>query len=371
MSCGREILGFDKMSIEVREVAKKYGDVVALQRCSLAVAEGELMVLVGPSGCGKTTLLRIVAGFLRPDSGIVFIRGEDVNALPVRDRRLAFIMENLGLYPHLDVFKNVAYPLTVRHVNKSVVDTRVREVAETVGIGELLHRRMSQLSGGQRQRVAIARALVRDDAQLLLADECFSDLDAQLRYQLRGEFKELQRKNKLPCIFVTHDQEEALSLGDRIAVMDHGQIVQVGTADDLYKNPTSAFVAGFIGRPPMNLLPARIANECVVMEGAPVFRLSMRSGHPDREVLFGVRPEDLILSPSAGTGLEAEITWIEHMSPDKLIHLKAGSRRLIARVRDLGLFEHCQGVHVDCSEDKRYLFDASTGERIYETPRRP
>jgi multiple sugar transport system ATP-binding protein len=359
------------MSIEVREVAKSYGDVVALHQCSLAVADGELMVLVGPSGCGKTTLLRIVAGFLRPDDGIVFIRGKNVNGLPVRDRRLAFIMENLGLYPHLDVFKNVAYPLTVRRVNHNVVDARVREIAETLGIGELLGRRISQLSGGQRQRVAIARALVRNDAEVLLADECFSDLDAQLRYQLRGEFKELQRKNKLPCIFVTHDQEEALSLGERIAVMDRGHIVQVGTADELYKDPCSAFVAGFIGRPPMNLLSARITNECLVMDGTLVGRVSTQAGHRDGDVVFGVRPEDLALSRTLGTGIEAEITWIEHMSPDKLIHLQAGSKKLIARVRDAGLFECGQRVHVDCSEDNRYLFDAVTGERIYESFRKP
>lgn len=355
--------------IEIRQLSKRYGHVQALQDCSVAVEAGEFVTLVGPSGCGKTTLLRIVAGFLKADKGQVLFDGQAVDDLTVRERHVAFIMENWGLYPHMNVFSNIAYPLRIRRIDKTKIQESVLSVARLLNIDQLLERRPGALSSGQRQRVAIARAFIRDDATVLLADEPFSNLDAQLRIQMRAEFKELQRRWRRPCIFVTHDQEEALAIGDRVAVMNEGKIVQVGTARELYREPNSVFVAGFIGHPAMNLLQVRLERDQIILDDGN--RLSAPISPPPTvqgtEAILGIRPESLMLTDGQASHLFGEVSLIEHTEPYVLVHLKVGGQRLVVKApsrEDLSLGQRL-GVKVDYRSAR--LFDSQTGRSFRES----
>jgi ABC-type sugar transport system ATPase subunit len=352
-----------KQGIEICEISKAYGDTQALQDCSVVVGPSEFLTLVGPSGCGKTTLLRIIAGFLKAEKGRILFDGNPVDDLPVRERHIAFIMESWGLYPHMNVFANIAYPLRIRRIEKARINELVVSVARVLSIELLLDRRPQTLSSGQRQRVAIARAFIRDDAKALLADEPFSNLDAQLRTQMRAEFKELQRRRGLPCIFVTHDQEEALAIGDRIAVMNQGRIVQVGTARELYHEPNSIFVAGFIGHPAMNLLPVTLERDRVVFgNGNKLGRLVFQASEVRvTQAVLGVRPESLTLSDEGTNDLSGEVSLIEHIEPYVLVHIRTEGHRLIVKApsRDDLTIGQPLGVRIDYRSAR--LFDAQTG----------
>lgn len=353
------------MSVILHDIEKHYGDVVALERCSLEVKSGELLSLVGPSGCGKSTLLKVVAGFLAADSGDVRICGRRVNELPVRERGIAFVMERLGLYPHLNVFENIAYPLRVRRLSDPEIHRRVLAICELTGINGLEHRKPAALSGGQRQRVAVARALVRDDASVLLADECFSDLDAQLKFQLRGEFRSWQRSRGLTCIFVTHDQEEALALGDRIALMTTGRIDQIGTPDEVYERPDTLFAAGFLGRPAVNLVPMKTANGTVSALGRSCgAELSAVNDLNSQDVVLGVRAEDVQVLTDGDSGIEATVEWVEPLNPDTLIHLTIEGQRVVARIRATLRLNPGTVVRVRIEESRWHFFDRRTGVRI-------
>jgi len=346
-------------------VGKRYGDIVALESCSLEVKSGELLSLVGPSGCGKSTLLKVVAGFLAADSGDVRICGRRVNDLPVRERGIAFVMERLGLYPHLNVFENIAYPLRVRRLNEPEIRRRVLSICELTGIDGLEHRKPSDLSGGQRQRVAVARALVRDDASVLLADECFSDLDAQLKFQLRGEFRSWQRGRGLTCIFVTHDQEEALALGDRIALMTTGHIDQIGTPDEVYERPDTLFAASFLGRPAVNLVPMTTAKGDVWALGRSCrAELGAVNGLSPQDVVLGVRAEDVQILTDGASGIQATVEWVEPLNPDTLVHLTIEGQKVVARIRATVRLNSGTSVWVKIEESRWHLFDRRTGVRI-------
>src|SRR5215813_4088430 len=242
-------------TVETRGVKKYYGDVVAVNGVDLVTKDGEFLVLLGPSGCGKTTLLRMIAGFETPSAGELVIAGEVVNDLPPRARKIAMVFQSYALYPHMTVFKNIAFPLKAQRVAKAAIPQKVEWAATLFGIGHLLHRKPRELSGGERQRVALARALVREPAVFLL-DEPLSNLDAQLRASARDELQQFQRRIGTTTIYVTHDQVEAMGLGDRIVVMKAGRVRQIGTPPDVYDEPADTFVAGFLGSPPMNLVEA-------------------------------------------------------------------------------------------------------------------
>ena len=354
----------DGMTVEITNLWKSYGQVQALRDCSLTVQPGELLALLGPSGCGKTTLLRTTAGFIQPDKGRVLLDGEDCTHKPVRERNLAFIMESWGLYPHLNVGSNIAYPLKLRGVLDPERTENVQAIASVLGIGDLLSRRATELSAGQKQRVAIARALVRTDARLLLADEALSNIDAQLRHQLRLQFKQLQKQKGLPCIFVTHSQDEALAIGDRVAVMHQGQILQVGTPHDLYHNPRSVFVAGFIGNPPMNFLPLttdrdhfRFASWQVAMPRNPTPLIA-------NEIIMGVRPESIALGAVEGSDVVGEVLMVENVEPEKLVHIKTGDSRLISRTANTTPLNPGEKVGLRFARDGIYFFDKRAGTRL-------
>ena len=240
-------------TVETRGVKKAFGDIVAVNGVSLLTRDGEFLVLLGPSGCGKSTLLRMIAGFETPTEGELLIGGKVMNDLPPRARKIAMVFQSYALYPHMTVFKNIAFPLKSQGVAKSLIPQKVDWAAGLFGIGHLLQRKPRELSGGERQRVALARALVRDPTVFLL-DEPLSNLDAKLRASARSELKQFQRTVRTATIYVTHDQVEAMGMGDRIAVMDHGTLRQVGSPTEIYEHPADEFVASFLGTPPMNLI---------------------------------------------------------------------------------------------------------------------
>nr|MBA2754901.1 ABC transporter ATP-binding protein [Chloroflexia bacterium] len=265
----------------------------AVSDLSLDVADGELLVMLGPSGCGKTTALRMLAGLEEPDSGDILIGGRSVVGLEPRDRDISLVFQQYALYPHLSVAANIAYPLKVQRIGKRERDERVGRVAEMLGLGALLGRKPGQLSGGEQQRVALGRAIVRQP-RVSLMDEPLSNLDAKLRSQMRTEIKGLQKDLGVTTFFVTHDQAEAMTLADRIAIMDHGHLQQVGSPEEVYAHPVNTFVAELIGSPPMNLLPATWDEQGLRAFGTWRMPVANLSGH-EGDLIVGLRPEDIVL----------------------------------------------------------------------------
>jgi sn-glycerol 3-phosphate transport system ATP-binding protein len=301
--------------IALRELRKQFpGGTVAVEDLTLTVGSGEVLVLVGPSGCGKSTALRMIAGLEQPTSGSIEIGGEDVLGQGPRERDLAMVFQNYALYPHLNVFRNIAFPLREQRVPKEDISRRVGEVAAMLELTELLRRKPGQLSGGQRQRVAMARALVREPRAFLL-DEPLSNLDAKLRAQVRGELKTLLARLGVTSIYVTHDQVEAMTLGDRIAVLDRGRLQQLGTPDEVFDSPANLFVAAFMGSPPMNLLRGK-ASGGRLSAGALSFEAS---GVPDGDVVIGFRPESLRLG-AGSPGLDMQVEVVEPLGTETLVH---------------------------------------------------
>ena len=300
------------MSLELSGVTKAFGEVEVLRGLDLEAQEGELLVVLGPSGSGKSTTLRIAAGLEIPAAGSVRIRGQDVTGVPAAKRNVAMVFQSYALFPHFDARRNIGFGLSARGVRRDEVQRRVRTAAELVGVAELLHRRPHELSGGERQGVALARALAREPDVFLL-DEPLSNLDAQLRTKTRAELKRLHGELGRTMVYVTHDQVEALTLGDRIAVLERGAVAQVGTPDDVYRRPADRFVAAFVGSPAMNFLP---------QETAARFGL-------DTACEVGVRPEHVRLGEGE---VEGEVVVVEPAGSEAYVHLDAAGARLVARV---------------------------------------
>jgi len=302
--------------VEFCGVSRRFGDVLALHGLDLQVGDGEFLILVGPSGCGKSTALRLLAGLDKPTSGEIKIGGKPVTRLSPGERDIAMVFQNYALYPHMSVYHNLAYGLRQRRTPRHEVDRRVRETAALLDIDQLLDRKPAQLSGGQRQRVAMGRALVRRP-QAFLLDEPLSNLDAKLRTQVRGDLKRLHREMQVTSIYVTHDQVEAMTLGDRICVMSAGEVQQIGTTDEIYHRPANTFVAGFMGSPPMNLLPGEIRGGTVRLAGAALIDVPSS----DRPVTVGFRPEDLRIGGGAAErSVPARIDYCEPLGSHVLVH---------------------------------------------------
>jgi multiple sugar transport system ATP-binding protein len=318
------------------------GGVRALDEVSLAVEEHELLVLVGPSGCGKTTLLRLIAGLEQPDAGRIILSGRDLSGVPPAQRDVALVFQNHALYPAKTVYENLAFALRLRRLPKAEIDDRVRQMAERLGLGDILNVRPGQLSGGQQQRVALGKALVRQPL-LFLLDEPLSDLDAALRRQLRRQIKELQREPGTPTIHVTHDQEEAMSLADRLVVMNAGRVLQVGTPEGVYRRPACRFVAGFLGAPPMNFLEGALARRDgqLLFTGPTEAEWVLPPTVQDRvfslagqRVVLGVRPEALSLeTPGAGAlSLDGRVVLVETLGDRVDVTVQEKGARLMARL---------------------------------------
>jgi ABC-type sugar transport system ATPase subunit len=331
-----------------QSVTKTFGDgTTAVDALDLEVADGELMVLVGPSGCGKSTALRMVAGLERPTSGTITIGDRDVAGLSPAARDIAMVFQSYALYPHMTVRKNLAFPLERRKMPRTDVERKVAEVAEMLELTELLRRKPAQLSGGQRQRVAMGRALIREPVAFLL-DEPLSNLDAKLRAELRAELKRLHTRLETTMIFVTHDQVEAMTLGDRIAVMDRGRLQQVGTPEDIYRAPRNIFVARFVGSPAMNLLPGPAAGQAA-------------------GVVVGIRPE--LLRPAAevpgGIALDVLAEVVEPLGSDVFVHgVTSGGDAVVARLAGNARLSPGDRVALSAPAGEVHLFDEVSGERI-------
>jgi sn-glycerol 3-phosphate transport system ATP-binding protein len=351
--------------VEYRGVTRRFGsDVVALHGLDLTVADGEFLILVGPSGCGKSTALRLLAGLDKPTSGEIAIGGKTVTHLGPGERDIAMVFQNYALYPHMSVYANLAYGLRQRRTPRGEIDRRVHETARLLDIDELLDRKPGQLSGGQRQRVAMGRALVRRP-QAFLLDEPLSNLDAKLRTQVRGDLKRLHRELPVTSIYVTHDQVEAMTLGDRICVMSKGEVQQIGTTDEIYNRPANTFVAGFMGSPPMNLVPGMVRGGRVLVAGGPVAEVSS----PDRAVVVGVRPEDLqVRGPGTEASIPARIDFCEPLGSHVLVHAlvdadaaAATPTTLVVQAPPGTALDPGAAIGLTASPAKTYLFDAETG----------
>ena len=347
-------------TISLRSLTKRWGDVVAVDDQSLEIADTEFLVLLGPSGCGKTTTMRMIAGLEQPTEGEIWIGERMVNDALPKDRDVAMVFQNYGLYPHMTVYGNIAYPLKVRRTPAAETRERVREAAGKVQLGDLLQRKPRELSGGQRQRVALARAIVRRP-QVFLMDEPLSNLDAKLRVTMRAELKHLSHELQITTVYVTHDQIEAMTLADRVAIMNHGRIQQLGPPDEIYNDPGNLFVAGFIGSPAMNLIEGEMAENRFRVDGteiAPVVAPS-RGG-----LVLGVRPEDLKLTAAGGGNFDAAVYASELTGESVLVTVEVGGNRIAAKADRHVRHAIGERVGIEVDASRIYLFDAGSGERL-------
>jgi multiple sugar transport system ATP-binding protein len=347
--------------VSIRNVKKNYGEVKVIRDLSVEIHAGEFLVFVGPSGCGKSTLLRMIAGLEGFESGDIYINDNLVNALHPSKRDIAMVFQEYALYPHMSVRKNMAFGLKMRGYPAQEVDKRINEAAAILQIEPLLERKPRELSGGQRQRVAMGRAIVRNP-QVFLFDEPLSNLDAKLRVDMRSEIKTLHQRLKTTSVYVTHDQVEAMTMADRIVVLNKGEIEQVGTPLELYHDPVSRFVASFLGSPPMNFLP-------VTLEGD---RIDLRNGQsiPHQSALtgpaeLGIRPENVDIVAEAGLGLIAgEVTLIEPLGADTLITIKSSSHKVVVRVIGNSPLRLGDWVGLTWKPQDHHLFEGASGRRM-------
>jgi len=359
----------------LEQLSKQYDGHLAVDRINLDIADGEFVVFVGPSGCGKSTTLRMIAGLERATGGEIWIDGKPANHVSPRDRDIAMVFQNYALYPHMTVAQNLSYALRLRNWARADIDRRVGEVAQSLDLAPLLHRKPSQLSGGQRQRVALGRAIIREP-KLFLMDEPLSNLDAKLRVQTRAEITRLQRSLGITTIYVTHDQTEAMTMGNKIVVMNGGRIQQADTPQQLYQHPANTFVAQFIGTPPMNLLRCRLEPQdgVIVARGAgvniPVRLESLTALRPkvrDGEFLIGFRPEDIVMDAgAAANGVTGSADVIEGLGHESLVSVKEGENAFIARMSPENAAPIRLGDRLSFSvnPDRLRYFSAESGEAI-------
>jgi len=367
--------------VTLRNVLKKFGNIIAVDNANLIVQDREFLVLLGPSGCGKTTTLRLIAGLEEPTDGEIYIGEKIVNDVLPKDRDIAMVFQNYALYPHMNVYQNISFGLRLRKTPKEVIDKKVKDVATMLGIENLLLRKPKELSGGQRQRVALARAIVRDP-KVYLMDEPLSNLDAKLRVQTRGELIKLHKELGVTTVYVTHDQVEAMTLGERVVVMNKGAIQQVGKPKDVYDHPTNMFVAGFVGTPPMNFIDvilerhdkdiyAIFENLKVKFDEEQTKKIEEKTFEAN-EFVLGIRPKDLYdeidvksIDKNQVQKLTVVIDFIELMGSETFIHFTLGNSQSIARVsagRDysmgekISLFLYTPGINLFDKETKQAVF---------------
>jgi len=352
--------------VTIENVKKYFGNVKALDGIDLTIEEGSFVVLLGPSGCGKTTLMRCISGLEKLTEGKIYFDEKDVSNVPPKDRNVAMVFQSYAVWPHMKVRDNIAYPLKLKKVPKNEIEERVKWVSELLHISELLDRFPAQLSGGQRQRVAVARAIVHQP-KVLLMDEPLSNLDALLRVKMRSELKKLHERVKVTTIYVTHDQVEAMTMGDKIAVMNAGKIVQFGTPEEIYKKPKTIFVAGFVGSPQMNFLNMKVVSSGTQFHAENLgLRIPLKSDPKSEHVIVGIRPEHIHLQqtercvPITGT-----VYFAEKLMSETVIHLSIDAEKnLVIKVPyDLSAREG-ERMQVYLDLDQIHFFHPDTQERI-------
>ena len=351
-------------SVELRQVRKSFGSSQVVHGVDVAIADGEFVVLVGPSGCGKSTLLRMIAGLEEISAGEIRIGQRVVNDVAPKQRDIAMVFQNYALYPHMTVMDNMAFSMKLAGKSQQEIRERVDKAAAILGLTDYLQRYPRQLSGGQRQRVAMGRAIVRDP-QVFLFDEPLSNLDAKLRVQMRTEIKELHQRLKTTSIYVTHDQIEAMTMADKIVVMNGGRVEQIGSPLDLYDNPANLFVAGFIGSPAMNFLPGRIvgvgAGHGVQIAQGCVLPAPANSVAEGRDVVVGVRPEHFDIGEA---GVQAQVVVVEPTGADTQVYCRIAGHDVTAVSRARHTFRPGDTIELKPSEGKSFLFDPASGARI-------
>ena len=362
--------------VKIDKVCKKFGDFEAVKNFSLEIQDGEFIVLVGPSGCGKTTLLRMVAGLETVTSGEIFIDEAQITHMRPKKRDIAMVFQNYALYPHMNVYKNLAFALKLRKMPKPEIEETVKKTADLLGIGDFLNRFPNQLSGGQKQRVALGRAIVRQP-KVFLFDEPLSNLDAKLRGSMRAEILDIHQRLNNTSIYVTHDQLEAMTMGTRIIIMKDGVIHQNGTPQEIYNNPANKFIAGFIGSPAMNVMSCTIKEETgnlmAVNKGMnltiPAEKTTGLTSYIDQDVYLGLRPEHI--SDLAGNATKADnstfkafVRLVEPLGSEQLIHLEAEDQRFIARIDPRSHITYGETLEFQAQMASATFFDGKTEERI-------
>jgi multiple sugar transport system ATP-binding protein len=363
-------------TVSLKNLTKKFGDLEVVHAINLEIKDSEFIVLVGPSGCGKSTTLRMIAGLEEVSGGEIYIGDRIVNDIFPKDRNVAMVFQNYALYPHMNVFDNMSFGLRLQKTPKTEIKARVTKAANILNIQDLLDRKPSELSGGQRQRVAMGRAIVRDP-EIFLFDEPLSNLDAKLRTQMRAEIKELHQRVNNTIIYVTHDQIEAMTLGDRIVVLKDGCIEQVGTPMEIFQNPVNTFVAGFIGNPPMNLIDGEIARHGtdlhIFFPGGLRVPIPERSGAQISEgqrIVMGLRTEDIILDdgrsdiPEAWK-FDADVVIIEPLGSETLMHVNVNGSKMTGKCEGRKVVQPGENIKLSFNLNHLYIFDAASTQSIY------
>ena len=358
--------------VTLKDVTKIYdGDVLAVEKADFQIPDESFTVLVGPSGCGKSTILRMIAGLEEITEGGIYIDDERVNDIPPKDRDIAMVFQNYALYPHMTVHKNMAFGLKLRKYPKSEIDQRVKEAADILSISHLLNRKPKHLSGGERQRVAVGRAIVRQP-KVFLFDEPLSNLDAKLRVQMRMEISRLHDRLNATIVYVTHDQVEAMTMGDQIVVLNEGKIQQIADPGTLYHNPANQFVGGFIGTPPMNFIGTHIVKN----GDTPKLRFedfevelnsdlqSILSAFSGNAVTLGIRPEDIHIAENGINQVSTQVELVEPLGNHALLYLRTGKNNFVAQSNLVNLPQHNAPLTVSFDIDKAHLFHAETGESL-------
>ncbi|MCP4295353.1 MAG: sn-glycerol-3-phosphate ABC transporter ATP-binding protein UgpC [Proteobacteria bacterium] len=356
--------------IKVSQVKKSYGDIKFIHGVDCTIKDGEFLVIVGPSGCGKSTLLRMIAGLEEISEGEISIGDRVVNDLEPAERDIAMVFQNYALYPHMTAYQNMAYGLKLRRIPKKEIDERVKKAADMLNLDEeLLSRSPRRLSGGQRQRIAMGRAIVREPS-VFLFDEPLSNLDAKLRVQMCLEIKKMQQDLNITSIYVTHDQVEAMTMGDRLLVLNGGYVEQLGTPIDLYNKPESLFVAGFIGSPSMNFLDCKISKNGKKIEISEGEEIKCPAGCPEsyygKAVKFGIRPEHLVVKDKGKELLDVRVVAVEHLGADTLVHCQHGQATDDFTIRFRGHMEFTadENIKLQAPVDQIHLFDLDSGKRL-------
>jgi multiple sugar transport system ATP-binding protein len=352
-------------SVAIRDVRKAFGAAQIIRGVSVAIEDGEFVILVGPSGCGKSTLLRMIAGLEQITAGEIAIGNRVVNNVPPKERDIAMVFQNYALYPHMTVRDNMGFSLRLKNAPARDIEERVKRAAEILDLGKLLDRYPRQLSGGQRQRVAMGRAIVRDPA-VFLFDEPLSNLDAKLRVQMRTEIKELHQRLKTTTVYVTHDQIEAMTMADKIVVMHDGIVEQIGAPLELYDNPANLFVAGFIGSPAMNFIEGTLSSKdgqpvVVMADGNRLPLMSAPAASDGRRVIYGMRPEHIML---ADDGVPAEVVVVEPTGSEIVVLARLSGTEVTAVFRERHPFKPGATIHLKPRADLALLFDKDTGKRL-------
>ena len=341
--------------IELKNVSKYWGDIRAVEKLNINIEEGEFVVLLGPSGCGKSTTLRLIAGLENVSSGGIFIGGKNVNNIDPSSRNISMVFQSYALFPHLNVEENIIFGLKVRKVKKGDRQVKLKNVAEKVGLSNLLKRKPAELSGGQRQRVALARAIISENP-ICLMDEPLSNLDAKLRHQMRSEIRSLQKDLNITLIYVTHDQTEAMSMADKIVLLNEGEIVQQGRPKELYEKPENTFTAKFLGNPPMNLINLEVEREGNYI---PIFEekyfIKQKS---DKKNILGIRPEDIEISKE---GIKCTINDLDYQGSDVVLSLQLGNQEIFARIDSKKVEELDNHVYINWDNNNLHLFDFESG----------